>query len=370
MSLKLLHIADVHLDAPFGWLGRKGPDQRRQLAATFRAAIDLAIAERVDAVLIAGDLFDSNSPSRAAVDLVRAELRRLDRPAFVLPGTHDCLDAGSIYRRVAFDDSPLVHVFGPERTVFEVESLGLAVHARANETKTSAASPLRGLAPVASARYNVALAHGSRPMPGTEDDYPFGDDEIAASGFDYLALGHWHKCQDCSVGRTTAWYSGPLEMLKAGDAGAALAVEIAGRRSADVRVTRHDLGQTRYRQLNVAVDATTTAETIRTAILARRDPALVLRATLAGFRPLGDPLDSAGLAAELAGDFHDLRIDDQTHPALDDAALAALPERLVIGQFARRLGRLIADAPDDTTRRRAESALQIGLALLQGRRVL
>ena len=370
MPLKLLHVADVHLDAPFGWLGRKGPDQRRQLTATFRSAVDLAIRESVDAVLIAGDLFDSNSPTQASVDLVRAELRRLDRPTFILPGTHDCLDSGSIYRRVAFDEIPQVRVFDAERAVFEVAPLGLAVHARANEAKTSEASPLRGLAPLPTARYNVALAHGSLAMPGTADDYPLSAAEIAASGFDYVALGHWHRCQNCSAGRTVAWYSGPLEMLKIGDAGSALGVEIAGRGAGDVRITRHDLGQTKHRQLTVEVDATTTTETLRAAIAAHRDPALVLAVRLVGLRPLGLHLDTDALVAELRDDFRLLRIDDDSHPALSPADLAAFPERTVLGEYVRRLSERIDASADDAERRRAEAALQLGVSLLLGREVL
>lgn len=370
MPLKLLHIADVHLDAPFGWLGRRGTEQRRQLAEAFRHAIDLAIGENVDAVLIAGDLFDSNSPAQSSVDLVRAELRRLDRPTFILPGTHDCLDAGSIYRRVAFNDTPGVRVFDAEHTVFTVESLGLAVHARANQTKNSAASPLRGLAPLPSARYNVALAHGSLTMPGTEDDYPITGEEIATSGFDYLALGHWHTCRDYSRGATTAWYSGPLEILKPGDLGAALAIEIAGQKPTTVRVTRHEIGQTKCRQLNVAVDATTTTETVRTAILAQRDPALVFTVRLTGVRPIGLHIDTDSLVTDLLGDFRLLQISDDSHPSFSEADLADFPARTVLGEYVRLLRDRIGASDDNTERQRAEAALQIGVSLLLGREVL
>jgi hypothetical protein len=124
------------------------------------------------------------------------------------------------------------------------------------------------------------------------------------------------------------------------------------------------------RRVNVSIDTTTTASSVREAIVCHRDTTLVLRVTHTGIRPLGEPLDTEGLVAELAEQFHDLRIEDQTHPALDDDALAALDPRLVIGKFALLMLQRIADAPDEAARRRSENALQLGVARLQNRRVL
>ncbi len=58
--IRLLHTADVHLGAKFLSLGDKGAAQREQIRASFKKLISLAIAEDVDVVLIAGDLFDAN----------------------------------------------------------------------------------------------------------------------------------------------------------------------------------------------------------------------------------------------------------------------------------------------------------------------
>ena len=63
--LKLIHTADVHLGARHDDLGEQAATQRERQFAAFRATVDLAIAEKVDVMLIAGDLFDSTS-SRAA----------------------------------------------------------------------------------------------------------------------------------------------------------------------------------------------------------------------------------------------------------------------------------------------------------------
>ena len=99
--LRLLHTADVHLGARHADLGEAATDQRERQFAAFKVAVDLAIAEKVDAFLVAGDLFDSNAQPRRSVERVAAELARLANTRIrtvVIPGTHDCYDRSSIYR--------------------------------------------------------------------------------------------------------------------------------------------------------------------------------------------------------------------------------------------------------------------------------
>ncbi len=370
MPIKLLHTADVHLDAPFRWLGSKGKEQRRQVKETFRALVDLALAERVDAVLIAGDLFDGNSPSQDAVDLVKTQLARLRVPVCIVPGTHDCYDAGSIYRRVDFGtaDGAAVHVFDGTRTAVELSALSLTIHAQANLTKTSPISPLHDLQRNPHTRYNVALAHGSLGRPGTEDDFPLSAAAIAASGMDYLALGHWHSCQDCSAGGVAAWYSGPPELLTAeGEQGYVLLVELDGQ---GTRVQRRRVGRRRYAELALPLDDVDGAEAIGEQIRGRRDPDLALAVRLSGLRRLDLVYDVSELEQELSPLFFALRVEDASHPRLRPEDVEALSEKPVIGQFARRMQALIVEATDPAEIRVRESALQVGLALLQGKKVI
>lgn len=62
--IRILHTADIHLDAPFHFLKEKGADHRRQIRQTFSRIAKLAADERYDLLLIAGDLFNDNHPAR------------------------------------------------------------------------------------------------------------------------------------------------------------------------------------------------------------------------------------------------------------------------------------------------------------------
>src|SRR3954467_9845655 len=75
--LRLLHTADVHLGARHADLGDAAATQRERQFAAFRASVELAIEEKVDVFLIAGDLFDSNTQPKRSVERVAAELKRL-----------------------------------------------------------------------------------------------------------------------------------------------------------------------------------------------------------------------------------------------------------------------------------------------------
>src|SRR4029078_7772269 len=82
--------------------------QRERQFAAYSRAIDLALTEKVDLVLICGDLFDSNSQPRRSVERAAAELYKLVTrhvPGVIIPGPHDCYEPGSIYR--AFDIAEL-----------------------------------------------------------------------------------------------------------------------------------------------------------------------------------------------------------------------------------------------------------------------
>src|ERR687892_49370 len=99
--LRLLHTADVHLGARHADLGDRAATQRERQFAAFVATIDLALGEKVDLLLIAGDLFDSNVQPKRSVERAAAQLERLAAAKIrtvIVPGTHDSYDRASIYR--------------------------------------------------------------------------------------------------------------------------------------------------------------------------------------------------------------------------------------------------------------------------------
>ena len=99
-SLKFVHAADLHLDSPFVGMRSEAPDYVADALsrATFDAyanIIDLCIRERVDALLIAGDVYDGGDRSLRAQLKFGDGLQRLDDAgirSFACHGNHDPLD--------------------------------------------------------------------------------------------------------------------------------------------------------------------------------------------------------------------------------------------------------------------------------------
>ncbi len=89
--MKFAHIADVHLG---GW---KEPKMQEVADKAFCKAIAICISEKVDFVLIAGDLFNTSMPNIEALKLAVVELRRLKKsriPVYVIAGSHDFSPSG------------------------------------------------------------------------------------------------------------------------------------------------------------------------------------------------------------------------------------------------------------------------------------
>lgn len=198
--VKILHTADIHLGAKFAGLGRSGDPLRAQLKKIFMKIIDLALEKNVDLVLVSGDLFNSNQVSRATSGFILGEFARLGKiHVCLIPGTHDCFDNSSVYRNLEPGSIPQnLHLLVDEENPFVFfEDLGVTVYGKPNKSNRGKENPLPLLNQKFNSKYNIALAHGSFQIPSKsqEDDFPITSEQLENSGFDYVALGHWHSAQ-------------------------------------------------------------------------------------------------------------------------------------------------------------------------------
>jgi DNA repair exonuclease SbcCD nuclease subunit len=384
--LRLLHTADVHLGARHADLGDRAATQRERQFAAFVATVDLAIQEKVDLVLIAGDLFDSNVQPRRSVERAASQIKRLVESRIrvvIAPGTHDVYDRASIYR--AYDipalagavGSDLVTVLDPDHPEVHLKNLDLVVHGRCYATKRAPQSPLAGLDVAGDERaaWHVGLLHAAVAIEGRTDgdDVVITTEEIAASHLDYLALGHWHSTSKGKAGGTTWAYSGAPEPIAVDQdrAGNVLLVALdgAGARKR-VSVEERKVGRTAFEKLQLDA-ATLGSQPALVAQLAERANAdLVLDIELIGVRP--DELDVHvdEVEQELADRFLKIRVRDRSVAPLPDGPVASA--ETVLGAFIRDLEVQVAEveASDDAaTAGELRDALRLGRLLLSGAEV-
>jgi DNA repair exonuclease SbcCD nuclease subunit len=386
--LRLLHTADVHLGARHKDLGEVAAAQRERQFAAFQATVDLALDEKVDVVLVAGDLFDSNTQPRRSVERVAAELKRLALASIrtvILPGTHDVYDRASIYR--AYDlaalagvaaDSELIVVLTPDRPEVDFPVLDATIFGRLFATKRAPHSPLAGfhVGEVDGRTWRIGMVHGALLIPDKtdHDDVVFTNDEVAHSGLDYLALGHWHSSQQGRAGRVIYAYSGAPEPIAMDQdrAGKVLIVTLdkAANGARTVNVDSRQVGRTRFEKVDVDGASLGSQPAFIDRLRAMADPDVVLDVRLTGVRPDDLDLDIDEIETALASQFLKIRIRDASTPALSEGVLP--PPDTILGAFIRDVeGRIAELEADQKVSDAAElrDALRLGRLLLTGHEV-
>lgn len=246
-SLRILHTADIHL----------GLDQFQPVAdsdlntqlddlhySIFSGVIDKALELEVDLFLIAGDLFDSNRIPDFTVEFAIAELARLQCPAIILPGNHDCYDDTSVYSRFDFSHAlkNLKVISDPKGETLEYPEMDTAIWGCALIEHDMKNRPLAGLPINKDARWQIGLGHGFFFNDGVtpERSSPIFASDIKSSGVNYVALGHCHVFTDVSQGDVAAFYSGaPISSWgPTGRDGYVALVELNGEKKAKVIPTR------------------------------------------------------------------------------------------------------------------------------------
>lgn len=263
MNSLIAHLADLHL-------GRKsfGDPQGAERLKSLRLALAQLAREDPDAILVAGDSFDSPQVDRAVVE---AAARTFDQvrstrgdaiPVVIIPGNHDPSEAAVLwetFRNQLRSDSVVRLALVPERIA--LAGGRLVVEAYPCETRYGGEPPwARRTAsngpPESGAR--VVLAHGTwqgGPVPeGEADAYPFTRDDVEALGAAYVALGHFHGVYPPWDGdeelERSACYAGTHEADQfGGDSGWALLATLTPDRP--TRLRRLRVGRRRWSALSI-----------------------------------------------------------------------------------------------------------------------
>ena len=215
MRIRFVHAADLHLDSPFTGLRAAAPENvaNTLYSATFDAyenIINLCISEEVDALLVAGDVYDGADRSlRAQLKFVEG-LKKLDTKgirSFVCHGNHDPLDGW----QARLDYPPGCFRFGPEWEavpVFEDPNRAL-IHGISFPKRDVTENLALRLGNVDPGPFSIGLLHANVSNDPNHEAYaPCSLDDLAASGIDYWALGHVHTRQVLSERKPAVAYPG------------------------------------------------------------------------------------------------------------------------------------------------------------------
>ncbi len=201
MTYRFVHAADVHLDSPLRSLAFRDEELAELIGNASRRAfisiVDLCLRERVDALMLSGDLYDGDQTSMKTALFLAGQVRRLHEAGvrvFVVRGNHDALS--TITRELTFPAS--VHVFGGSADAVEFDhaagGLRIAVHGLSFVRPHAPGSLLPDYRPPVDGAVNVGLMHTSLGGHLDHDPYaPCSVEDLHASGIQYWALGHVHR---------------------------------------------------------------------------------------------------------------------------------------------------------------------------------
>lgn len=199
---RILHTSDIHLEF-----------LNDAACRSLEAVVNLSGEITMDLVIIAGDLFDHNRVDDALVSFVVEQLQRIPAPVAILPGNHDCLVSGSVYRREhLWRNCTNVRVFGtPSGETLDLPGLGVTLWGKSHESYNNDIRPLAGIPrPQGNGQWHIAVAHGfyvSKPNP-LFPSYHITQEDITGSGWDYIALGHIVTFMCVCDEPVKAYYSG------------------------------------------------------------------------------------------------------------------------------------------------------------------
>ncbi len=225
---KILHIADLHLGFEHKYLGSHSAQRAEEAVQTLERIVDLVLDEtnRIEAVLIAGDLFETHDPDPLLTGRVVSTLKRItssERTLVTVPGNHDEYSYPQSIYRSHHRNWPGTLVTNPQPgrvTSFKLDNQTVSVYSMAY---TAGLSPRRVRKLIESTHdetstrgdaaddeIRIALLHGTLDADPSDRSFRIDSDAFQQGGFSYAALGHQHRPSNTRFGDCVAVYPGIL----------------------------------------------------------------------------------------------------------------------------------------------------------------
>ena len=257
--MQFIHTADIHLGAsPEGRAERS-----MELWRTFESLIGYCKIQKIDLLLIAGDLFHKPPVMRELREVADLFCQIPDTKVVMIAGNHDYVS----------DTAEALHFVWPKHVFFlprgKISSIYFAewnveIYGYSYEKPHIAEAVFDRLVPKYAERINLLLAHGN--AYAKEDKYiPIDKEHLAKAGFDYVALGHIHKAERFSERMA---YSGSLEPLDRSEYGIHGCIygcleEKTGTQPAYIRTKFLGCASREYKRLSYTVTPKTSVSAMR-----------------------------------------------------------------------------------------------------------
>ena len=295
---RFVHTADLHLDSPLKSLASRDAALAEAVRTASRTAlsrlVELCVDEAVDALLIAGDLYDGTQRSMHTAAALTREMKRLHDasiPVCLIQGNHDA--RSRITRELALP--PNVRTFTGRGGTHLLGEGRAAVHGVSFSKPHAPESLLPKFPRPRPDCWNIGLLHTSLAGAEGHDAYaPCALEELVNFGYDYWALGHVHKRRVHREDAPAVVMPGNPQGRDMGEEGARSVTLATLEEGTPVRLEEHVVGPARFERLALELSAEDDWQSLlgrlETALTERRDrldvEQLILRVELHGRSPL------------------------------------------------------------------------------------
>lgn len=361
-GIRFIHTADWQIGKPFRNFGEKDSVLRQARLNAIETIGRLAVSENALHVLVAGDVFDSETPSQRTLLEPLERMRRFPGVAWlIISGNHDPHRPYGLWERVKTQGVPEnVHLALEARPINLSPAVVLLPSPMRRKTEAEDLTTWMDEEPTAPGVMRIGLAHGSVTGfdASGEAKNPISPSRAKTAGLDYLALGDWHRTMEIAP---ATWYAGTPEpdRFDSQEIGKALLVDIAGA-GVPARVTASPTGTFTWRSVAAEISDVADLEFLERKLRELRDlHSSLVRLKIGGSLALAgrSDLDRRLESLEAAMLYLDVNMSDfHVRPTISDL------EQIDFGGVLRESASTLKTIIDDTgrtaaERRQAEDAL-------------
>jgi len=259
--MKFIHTADIHLDSPLRGLSSypDAPAERLRTATrdAFQNLVNVALDEKVDFMVIAGDVYDGDwKDFNTGLFFIRqmGRLRQAGIPVYLLYGNHDA--ESEMTKGLELPDN--VHVFSSRKAeTFRIDALKVALHGRSFKVAATTDNLVPGYPDPVSGWLNIGVLHTALEGNSEHAKYaPCSVAELQAKGYQYWALGHVHA-QWIERGATTIAYPGNLQGRHIRETGSRGALLVSAEDGEIIDIERLEVDVLRWHALEIDISTVT-----------------------------------------------------------------------------------------------------------------
>lgn len=331
--MKFIHTADLHLG--YKYSSEYSNDTLEILYSNQKKVlsniIDLGNDKKIDALFIAGDLFDTPKVSEELFSFVKKEFERATFKVFIICGNHDPKTADGVFSENYFSEN--VFVFPGEITM--VEFMGADIYGFSFTSPHKLDNSLYNFMPKNPEKLNIFLSHGDI----LKESYynPMSTEDIEKSGIDYLALGHIHLKNDIDKINTTYYgYSGTPQGSTFKETGETFVI-LGDIEKGFLKYEKIPVCEHTFRELDIILNAPENEEEIISAIRGRISSYNISKTlfniTLKGFIADGIELDCKKLEDALSHELLYIKIKSEVRKKYNIELLKT--EDSIRGEFVR-----------------------------------